>query len=459
MEDLLSEAIDRMLSGGAEFCDARHQRIDQSSIKVVDGSVRVMRGSRLEGTCFRARIGGRWGYSTSVSSDRQALLKACLLAPRHARATGHAGCPIPPRPSRKVRHEAAVRLHPMKVPIEEKLERTKEAERAQVVDDRVVNTNADYADETKRVTLMNSFGEEMHWEEVRCRLFVMSVALENGRAESYYDILGGTEGLEMLKGRDLLDFGGNCGREAVRMLGAGRAPSGLMTVITDPANTGTLAHEVIGHASEADEVVKRRSFLSGAIGTRVGSDLVTMVDDGTLEGGYGTIPFDDEGTASSRTTVIENGIYSGYLHNLETAAEMGASPTGNGRAQDFSRRVWVRMTNTFFEPGDWTLEEMIEEVDFGLLADKSISGMEDPVGGGFEAQVLRGHLIERGEIKGLVRSFALTGHSIDILRTTDAVSDDLRFEGGSLCGKGVEDFVPVSVGGPYCRSKIIVGGD
>jgi len=228
-------------------------------------------------------------------------------------------------------------------------------------------------------------------------------------------------------------------------------------VIIDPDVAGLLAHEVMGHASEADEIVKKRSFLTGVVGKKVGSELVTMVDDGTVPGAYGTIPFDSEGTPSSKTIIIENGVYKGYMHNLETAAIMNVKLTGNGRAQDYNRRVWVRMTNTFFEKGDWDLEEMISETKKGLLALKALSGMEDPVGGGFEARVLKGYIIENGEKKNFVRSFTLTGKALDILKTVDAVSKDFTLHGGS-CGKGEEDFVPVSTGGPYMRAKILVGG-
>jgi len=204
-------------------------------------------------------------------------------------------------------------------------------------------------------------------------------------------------------------------------------------------------------------VVKKRSFLSNMVGKQVGSDLVTLVDDGSLKGAHGYIPFDDEGTPSSRTVVIEDGVYRNFLQSLETAAHMNVAPTGNGRCENFSRRNWVRMTNTFIEAGDWNLEEMIAGVEEGILCEKMINGMEDPVGGGFEAKVLRGHLIRNGRIADMVRSFTLTGRALEILGTVDAVGDDLQHDGG-YCGKGIEDWVPVSSGGPHIRSRMIVGG-
>jgi TldD protein len=458
MKDLLNRALDRMSAQGAQFCDARQEEVHKLSIKVSDAEIREVTDDRMAGVCFRCRVGGAWGYASTVRMDRESMLSTCERAVRVAKSGRVQGAPLVKQGYQRQKVDAGVRKHPDQVGLEEKLEAMRRLERSQRVDDRIVNSNADYREGVKKVILLNSLGADLEWEEVRTRFMTLSVASEAGRTEFYYDIQSGSSGYELVDGRDMEEMGRHSGEEAIKTLGAGKPPSGLMTCITDPGVTGTLAHEVIGHASEADEVVKRRSFLTGMIGKRVATDLITMVDDGTVPGAYGSIPFDDEGTPSSRSVIIKNGIYRGYLHSLETASEMDVWPTGNGRAEDFTRRIWVRMTNTFFEPGDWTLEEMVEDVQQGVLTDKAISGMEDPVGGGFEAQALRGYLIEKGEIRGMVRSFALTGNALEILRTTDAVSRELVLEGGT-CGKGTEDYVPVTTGGAYCRSKIILGGD
>lgn len=457
MRDILQEAIDRMMSGGAEFCDARYQQLNRLSVKVVDGGVRSIKDDSKRGVCFRARKGGSWGYSSTVHLDRESLLSACLEAPKNARRGTSPGDPLEELRFDVKTLRADVDHHPREVSLEEKLADLMELDRAQKVEERIVNTNSEYDEGIKLNMLVNSMGADLEWEEVRTRLVAMTVAAEGGRTEFFYGINDGTKGYELIQNLDLNEAGEKCATEAIAMLSARKPPSGLMTCISDPSITGTLAHEVIGHAAEADEVVKRRSFLTDMVGKKVASDLITMVDDGTIPGANGTIPYDDEGSRSSRTVLIEDGVYKGYMQSLETAAMMGVDPTGNGRAEDYSRRVWVRMTNTYFEPGDWTLEEMIEGIDLGVITDKTISGMEDPVGGGFEAQALRGFLIERGEISGLVRAFALTGNSLEILKTTDAVGKEFKLDGGN-CGKCIEDWVPVSSGGAYCRSQIMVGG-
>jgi TldD protein len=458
MEDELKAAVRVMQDGGAEFCDARHQDSRTLVIAVSNHELRNMSNGRLAGVGLRARIGGSWGFAASASTDRKSIEEMARKAVRAARAGDCPGRRIPEQRARIGSYRAKARIPPASVSVEEKLAMVKDLDEAQKISDKIVNTNAIYAEGLKTTTLANSFGSMLRWEDGRLRLIANAVAADAGRMESYRESIAGTRGMELLQQRNLAEVGVNTAREAIVQLGAVKPPQGVVTCITDPEITGLLAHEVMGHASEADEIVKRRSFLTGKVGEIVANEQITMVDDGTLEGGYGSINFDDEGTPSSRTVIIKDGVYHGYMQNLETGAEMGVPSTGNGRAQDFGQRMWVRMTNTFFEAGDWTLEEMVEDVKFGILTDKFVNGMEDPVGGGFEAKSHRGFLIENGKVTKPLRAITLTGKALDILRTTDAVGKKVCHDAG-MCGKGTEDYVPVSSGGPYCRSRIITGGD
>jgi TldD protein len=457
MSDALQAAVERMMDLGAQYCDARQQKVTHTVIIVVDGTVRTMGKDVSEGVCLRARRNGHWGMVSSIDIGKDTLVKAADRAMACAAAGGSPGKPIPDRKAKKIDLKANVRLHPEKVTLQEKLAAVIDLDKAQKGDPKVVNTNAIYHDVVRNVQLATSFGDDMKWEEVRTRLFAESVASEAGAAEFYYDGESASKGFELIKELDLSAMGSRVAKEAVIMLTAGKAPSGPTTVISDPMISGLLAHEVMGHASEADEIVKKRSFLSEVVGKQVANEQITMIDQGDVAGAYGYIPFDDEGTPSSRTVIIENGVYKGYMHSMETGAEMNVAPTGNGRAQDHNRHVFVRMTNTFFDKGKWTMDEMLEGVKEGVLTDKMINGMEDPVGGGFEAKSLRGFLIKNGRIVGPVRSFTLTGKALDILHSTDAVGKEVALDGGT-CGKGIEDWVPVSSGGPFCRSRINVGG-
>ncbi|MDD1769344.1 MAG: TldD/PmbA family protein, partial [Methanomassiliicoccales archaeon] len=298
---MLRAAVDRMTSEGVEFCDAKYQVLKETSIRVVDASVRTLTEQSLGGMCFRARVGGSWGCSTTVELDKRTILESCLQAAKNAKLGGAKGTRIPDMPSKNRQVRVDVRIHTDSVPIEEKLAYVVDLDKAQKVDPRVVNSNSDYRDEVRTNLLVNSFGSSLKWEEVRVRLMAFPVVSGDGHQEMYFEIIDGTKGFELIKEKDVMAMGKYAGEEAVKMLAAKKPPSGYMTCISDPKISGTLAHEVMGHASEADEIVKKRSFLTGAVGKRVASDQITMVDDGTIKGAFGTIPFDDEGTPSSRT--------------------------------------------------------------------------------------------------------------------------------------------------------------
>jgi TldD protein len=457
----LAKVVDFAQGLGSEFADVRLERHRMQRISVINGDVRNFTSFTRSGAAVRVKLKSAWGLAaTSVltpDSLRNAAKKAYKLAKTASVYSEHK-IEIPEAKPVKKSLTAKVKLNPEDVNIEEKLKFVFALDKGQKeADKRIKSRTSDYLERSQKIKLANSLGSELSWEELRTSFSALSIALEGGRREFGRNAKSGTLGYELVHETDPFKFAGEVGKEAVEMLSAVKPPNGLMDVVVDPDIAGVLAHEVMGHASEADEVIKKRSFLQEAVGKTIGSKLVTMVDDGTIAKANGSIPYDSEGTPSSRTTIIKDGIYTGFMHSIETAAALGSKPTGNGRAQDYNRRVWVRMTNTFFEPGDHKLEEIISNIKNGLLALKAISGMEDPVGGGFQVRAQKGYTIKNGQKDKLVRSFTLTGKAIDILRTVDMVSRDFRLWSGT-CGKGEEDYVPVTSGGPYMKAKILVGG-
>ena len=459
--DLIEKGVSYLQDLGVDFGDIRIEEHNTTSIFIVNKEIRSVSTNYQSGLSVRALVNGKWGYaSTNILSFKE-LKRTIDVAYTSAKVTADMT-----RSKRFKLDAKAINAHvkanikedPASIDLEEKLEVLFDINKVQQnFDERIINTNTRYGETKLKVTLGNTIGSSLEWEEIRTVVTAMSLAQENGKIQYSYNISDGTYGFELIRNLNYEEFGTRPSEEAINLLSAKKPPSGNLIVIADPSISGLLAHEVMGHASEGDEIVKRRSFLTGVVGQEVASDKITMVDDGTIPGAHGTIPYDSEGTPSSRTVIIDKGVYKGYMHSLETASLLDAEPTGNGRAQDTNRRVWVRMTNTFFDKGDWSLDEMISETKSGLLAIKAISGMEDPVGGGFEGRALMGYIIENGEKKDLVRAFTLTGKALEILKTVDAVSKDFQLEGG-FCGKGEEDWVPVSTGGAYIRAQIIVGG-
>ena len=455
-QDVLSEAVARMQDLGAEFSDARSQTVRVVGVSSINGDLRQLVRKSTGGVCLRAWNGGRWGYGTTTSFDRASVLEAAERAVRNASGEKRSDLHLEPAVVR--RHDRAdVRIHPDSVDLTEKIAAARDLDKAQSNDDRIINSMGSYSEEVKTNALVNSAGSDMSWEEVRTLCRAMSVAADGQRMERYYDGPDSTLGFEIVRDLDIEELGRTTASEAIATLKADRAPSGNLTVISDPMVSGLLAHEAMGHASEGDEITKKRSFLTDAVGRKVASDIISMYDNGTVRGAHGSVPYDDEGTPSSCATIIDHGEYRGYMHSLETASQLGVAPTGNGRAENYGKRVWVRMTNTYFGPGEWDCDEIIADTKDGILCDKMINGMEDPVGGCFEAKCLRGFLIRNGEIVKPLQSFTLTGRSVDILSSADALSKEVILDGG-MCGKGIEDWVRVSSGGPYMRARMIVGG-
>lgn len=458
----MSKAIESISDVDVSYADLRQEVRDGTQVMVVNGDLRRMSQTNRAGTVARVLIGECWGQASTTSEATPERLRT-LLEDAKKIAIANA------RHSRKkiellgVNSEEktvwqSVKEDPDKVSIEEKIGFAKALDKEQKIDDRIVNTNAWYTDSKNVTRLVNTAGAKLQWNEIRVRFFSNPVAREGDRMQYDYGTSGAMSGFELVRGIDPVEFSAKAAKGALDLLKAVKPPSGKITTILDGELAGIVAHEVCGHGSEADEVVKGRSFLTGMVGKQVGTEHVTMLDDGTLDGKAGSIPFDSEGTPGSKTYIMENGIFKGYMHTLETAAIMGVSPTGNGRAQDYNRRVFARMTNTFFGPGDWNTEEMIQDTKDGLYVIKGLSGMEDVVGGGVQVSALKGYVIKNGEKTDLVRSVTLAGKVLDILKTVDAVSKELDFSGGN-CGKGEEDWVSVTTGGPHMRAEIIVGGD
>jgi TldD protein len=274
-----------------------------------------------------------------------------------------------------------------------------------------------------------------------------------------YDYLapGGTVGFEVVK-----DLEEKAVKETVdsslALLQASTPPSGHFTVILDPGMTGTFAHESFGHGCEADQIVRKRSYLVPYFGKQMGFEKLNLCDDGTLPEGYGSFLFDDEGVKSKKNYIMKNGVLMGFLHDRFSASMMNAEPTGNGRRESFLRKLFVRMTNTYVEPSDYGLDEMIEDVDHGILLMHCVSGMEDPLAGGMELKSKKGYVIEKGKLGRILSSLTLSENVPDFIASVDAVGKKSQFDmERGTCGKGYEDYVPVGDGGVYIRAKAVVG--
>jgi TldD protein len=298
----------------------------------------------------------------------------------------------------------------------------------------------------------------MRQKVTRTRLIIFSIARENSKIRSDFESLGGTKGYEVV---EECDFGAVAKKNvdsSVELLNAKTPPSGEFPVIVDSSVAGLIAHESFGHGLEADQVIRERSYLAGLIGKQVASESTTIIDSSKIPWGHGSYAFDDEGIPAKENILVNNGILKQFLTDRFSASVLGCETTASSRVESYLTKHFVRMSNTYFAPGNMTLEELLEPVKKGVMLVHSDFGMEDPLGGGIQCTSAKGYMIEHGQIGTPLTEVGLSGSVLELLKSIDGVGKELKF-GLGTCGKGSEDYVPVGDGGPHLRiQKAIVSG-
>ena len=301
-----------------------------------------------------------------------------------------------------------------------------------------------------------------HVADVRplVRLNVSVIAEQNGRRERGSSGGGGRFGYEYFSNPELTDkYVSEAVQLALVNLDARDAPAGVMEVALGPGWPGILLHEAIGHGLEGDFNRKGSSAFSGRIGEKVASDLCTVVDDGTIADRRGSLNVDDEGTPTTCTTLIENGILKGYMQDKMNARLMGMTATGNGRRESYAHLPMPRMTNTYMLNGPHDPGEIIGSVKKGLYAAQFGGGQVDITNGKFVFSASEAWLIEDGKLTKPVKGATLIGNGPDVLTRVSMVGNDLALDSGiGTCGKDGQS-VPVGVGQPTIRiDGLTVGG-
>jgi TldD protein len=292
------------------------------------------------------------------------------------------------------------------------------------------------------------------------RLNVTVIAEENGKREVGTFGGGGRVAFDFFTEQDRWKrFASEAVRQAVVKLGAVPAPAGSLTVVLGPGWPGILLHEAVGHGLEGDFNRKQTSAFSGRLGQKVASDLVTVVDDGTIANRRGSLNVDDEGVPTGRNILIENGILRQYMQDRLNARLMGMPLTGNGRRESYAHPPMPRMTNTFMLAGHDDPEDIIRSVPHGLYAVNFGGGQVDITSGRFVFSASEAYLIEDGRVTAPVKGATLIGNGPEALTRVTRVGHDLALdEGVGTCGKDGQS-VPVGVGLPTIRiDGMTVGG-
>jgi TldD protein len=281
---------------------------------------------------------------------------------------------------------------------------------------------------------------------------------EGDNLQTGYQSMGETRGFELFTPEAVERTVLEAVRLAVQALAARPAPMGTFPVILSSSAGGTMIHEACGHGLEADLALAGVSAFAGKLGQRVAAEGVTIIDDGTLPHKRGSSASDDEGRPAQRVVLIEHGILKGYLQSRKTARKMNTEPTGNGRRESYRHIPIPRMRNTFLAPGFEAPEDILKDLDAGLLVKHMGGGQVDTVTGNFVFQVTEGFWVEKGVIQYPVKNATLTGCGPEVLMGLTRIGTDLHHFDIGTCGKDGQG-VPVSDALPtiLCPA-LIVGG-
>lgn len=346
---------------------------------------------------------------------------------------------------------------PDKVEIDDKVEMVNRGNRtARELDPRIKQVTVGVADVIQNVIIANTRGDYVQDQRVRTRFMVNTVAAENNVIQTGYNAVGGFAGFELFREHTPEDVAAEAAGRAVKMLEAKPAPAGKMEVVMAGEAGGTMVHEACGHGLEADLVQKKLSVYTNK-GEKVASDLITVIDDATIPGKYGSFRFDDEGTPGQKTVLIKDGILEGYMYDKLTAMREKRESSGNGRRESYQDKPIPRMTNTYIASGKDDPDKIIGHVKNGLLVRKMGGGQVNTTNGDFVFDVAEGYLIRDGEVAGPVRGATLTGNGPEVLKIVDMVGRDMGYTIGT-CGKDGQG-VPVSDAQPTMHiPEIVVGG-
>jgi TldD protein len=346
----------------------------------------------------------------------------------------------------------------LEIPVEKKIDLLLRAnDVARSHGNRIKQVTVVLRDQLQEVTIVNTNGDIV--EDVRPRIvfYTLVVASDGNTLQTGYEPIGHLGDYSIFEKHPPEEIAKKAAERALKMLSAKPAPAGKFTVVISSKAGGTMIHEAVGHGLEADLANQGLSVYSGKIGEKVASELITVVDDGSMAGMYGSSGYDDEGTPTRKNILIENGILKSFMYDLTEAMKSGEFSTGNGRRQSYMHVPIPRMTNTYIAPGDTDPEEIIRDTKKGILVVKMGGGQVNTVNGDFIFEVSEGYLIENGEVTEPIRGVSLIGNGPEVLRQIDAVGNDLGFSIGT-CGKEGQG-VPVSDGLPTIRiPEITVGG-
>ncbi len=314
-----------------------------------------------------------------------------------------------------------------------------------------------FIENDKTYIIANSNGKYIQTNKVTTRFIANIYVEKDGKKENEFTDYATGTGYEFLDKLDLNKKVLDCCKSAIKKLDAVNIKGGEMPVIIAPGFGAVIFHEACGHGLEATSVAPKISVFKDDLGKKIASDKVTLIDDGTIENGWGSNLIDDEGNETEKNILIEKGILKEFLVDEINTKKLSQKANGCGRRQNYTYAPTSRMSNTYLLPGKDKIEDMVKSIEYGVYCERMSGGSVNPATGEFNFAVETASLIEKGKITKKIKGITLIGTSKEVLKNVEMISDDLELAGG-YCGSK-SGMIPVTIGEPTIKiSKILVGG-
>jgi len=434
------------------------ERSASESLTFDDGRLKTASFDTSRGFGLRCVAGEMSGFAQSTELTPGALKRAAGAVVMAKEGYNETAAPSPKRTNTKLYPD----IDPVASPaFGVKVELLQEIDAyCRALDPSVVQVSVTMSGNRRAISIMRAGGER--YDDIRplVRLNISITAEKDGRRENGYAGAGGRQSYD-----SYIDpaFWKPLAQEALRgakvNLDSVPAPAGQMDVVLGPGWPGVLLHEAMGHGLEGDFIRKGTSAFAGKLGERVASKGVTVVDDGSIPGKRGSLTIDDEGTPTSRTTLIEDGILTGFMQDRMNARLLGVPATGNGRRESFAHSPMPRMTNTFMLGGEAETEQILAELKDGIYATNFGGGQVDITSGKFVFQCTEAYRVRNGKVEEPLKGVTLIGDGPTVLTQIKHIGNDMQLDPGiGVCGKAGQG-VPVGVGQPSLYvENLTVGG-
>lgn len=470
VEDLLVYAVNYAQELGASYAEARYHRSASNTLVSRNGTILGVGKEERRGIGIRVLVDGALGFASTSDLTRESVKDvieklvnqtrntAKLLKEKIEFADARMG---------RDRYEAIARKPFDSMSIDEKIKTIKEWWKIASITPREAKLavlTVQLIESVEEKIVINSDGAHVSSRVPRLAIFYNLVLHHPNKGTiQRWEQLGGSGGLEWITEwkleetlpRDVSTY------EKI-LLTAESPPKETIDVVVGSEIVGLIVHESCGHPSEADRILGReaaqagKSFIKkGMIGERIGSEHVTVIDDPTIPGSYGFYLYDDEGVPARPRYLYKDGLINEHLHNRWTAKVFGVESNAAARAMDYRSEPIIRMANTYLKPGDYSFEELIEDIKLGVYMKSYMEWNIDDERWSQRYVGLEAYLIVNGELKGFVKNPVLEITTKSFYSSIDAVGRELRFYAGT-CGKGEpSQGVPVWFGGPDVRLRRI----